>query len=506
MTILDDAIREGRSLKGVGYRFCTQGARTPLPSEATLRSSGMCCTEFADHMRRAGGKKQVGGTPAWGRFLDGNGEFLEEFDARRWYCVGSVAFQYWRGPSHEGHIQWISRPNQLALDCSFAFGVAERLVSDYTYQGGWDVVGTMPDFPGAEGLPWRSPWGSISVGGYPGHCATPEATARWMARVAAVIYGLPAILPVMTSCVELTGGWSSGGCVTDVPGYLRAVDHDSLGWFQQRPAAGWGTPQQITNAEYALSKFCDAAIAAAPHWPTRDDYTAQELGKWAQNVQRSAFPDRYAKLGFPMAQKLLEGSLWEGHKLVGGSPVVVKPPPKDKDDEPVEEPVDEEPVDEQPEDDRPDRQERRERRLERREKRQDRRERREERRDDEGRLNENPKVREVEEQVGENVAEDSVTTQPLTLGQISERAEKRRLENQERLEQQLAEEADRKRRRRKIHPKVAASSSTALIVAGLLAVIEGQFNLSAPPGTEVYLAGLITALSGAVAGYLKSSD
>ncbi|MCW3820921.1 hypothetical protein ONA91_41525, partial [Micromonospora sp. DR5-3] len=30
-----------------------------------------------------------------------------------------------------------------------------------------------------------------------------------------------------------------------------ANDHDSLGLFQQRPSSGWGTPEQITNPEYA---------------------------------------------------------------------------------------------------------------------------------------------------------------------------------------------------------------------------------------------------------------
>lgn len=316
MTTLDTAIAHGRAMRGVKYRFCTTAARSPLPSDPVLRSGGMCCTEFMDAMRRAGGKRQIGGTGNWGRFLDSNAEYLEPYHSLRWYTVGSIPFQYWRGSSHEGHIGIISRPNQLLLDCSFSYGVSEfRLPSDYTYQGGFEVVGTMPDLPGAEGLPWRSPWGSISVGGYPGHCATPRATAQWMARVAAVIYGLPATLPVMTSYVELTQGWSGPGCVTDVPGYGNAVDYDSLGWFQQRPAAGWGTPQQITNAEYALAKFLDAAIREAPHWPTRDDYTAQALGAWAQRVQRSAYPNAYAQKGFPAAQKLLGGTRWEGHKL-----------------------------------------------------------------------------------------------------------------------------------------------------------------------------------------------
>jgi hypothetical protein len=75
-----------------------------------------------------------------------------------------------------------------------------------------------------------------------------------------------------------------------------------LGWFQQRPGAGWGAPWQITNAEYALAKFLDAALANEPAPRPTDP---EGLGAWCQAVQRSAYPDAYAKKGYPMAAKLL---------------------------------------------------------------------------------------------------------------------------------------------------------------------------------------------------------
>lgn len=326
LTMLDDGIRSARRLTGIGvpYRICTVGVRTPLPSFDVLKR-GLCCTEFLDLVRRGGGKSQIGGTPRWGTFLESNFEYLEAFDSSRWYCVGSVPFQYWRGAEQEGHISIISRPNQKMMESAGIIGCVEsRTPAEYTWQGGFQVVGTMPDFPGAEGLPWQSPWGSLSVAGYPGNCASPRATAVWMARVAEVIYGLPGILPVMTSCVEMTGGWIGEGCVTDVPGYLRAVDHYSVGWFQQQyddnPAGvvfGWGSYQQLINAEYALSRFLDVALAKAPDWPVTGAeykksraYSANALGEWAQDVQRSAFPDRYAKIGYPMAKDLLAGTIW----------------------------------------------------------------------------------------------------------------------------------------------------------------------------------------------------
>lgn len=68
---------------------------------------------------------------------------------------------------------------------------------------------------------------------------------------------------------------------------LNCGDRDSLGVFQQRPSAGWGTPEQILDPVYATNAFLDQAI---PNDQANPGYTAGEL---AQSVQRSAFPDRY---------------------------------------------------------------------------------------------------------------------------------------------------------------------------------------------------------------------
>jgi len=65
-------------------------------------------------------------------------------------------------------------------------------------------------------------------------------------------------------------------------------DHDSLGLFQQRPSQGWGTPEQITNPEYAAGKFYQALLRV-PGWQT------MPVTEAAQRVQRSAFPNAYAK-------------------------------------------------------------------------------------------------------------------------------------------------------------------------------------------------------------------
>ncbi|WP_433756508.1 hypothetical protein [Nocardia sp. CA-135398] len=69
----------------------------------------------------------------------------------------------------------------------------------------------------------------------------------------------------------------------------EAVDHDSLGVFQQRPSAGWGTPEQLTDPRYATERFLDALLVHAP------DYQAMPLWQAAQAAQRSGFPTAYAR-------------------------------------------------------------------------------------------------------------------------------------------------------------------------------------------------------------------
>ncbi|RLK54737.1 C40 family peptidase [Actinokineospora cianjurensis] len=67
---------------------------------------------------------------------------------------------------------------------------------------------------------------------------------------------------------------------------LNFGDRDSLGIFQMRPSMGWGTPEQVTNPTYAINKFYDVLLNV-PNWDS------QRPGESAQDVERSAFPDRY---------------------------------------------------------------------------------------------------------------------------------------------------------------------------------------------------------------------
>jgi cell wall-associated NlpC family hydrolase len=65
-------------------------------------------------------------------------------------------------------------------------------------------------------------------------------------------------------------------------------DRDSLGLFQQRPSQGWGSPAQVTDPVYATTTFLQR-LEKVPGWDQLPITVA------AQTVQRSAFPDAYAR-------------------------------------------------------------------------------------------------------------------------------------------------------------------------------------------------------------------
>jgi hypothetical protein len=69
---------------------------------------------------------------------------------------------------------------------------------------------------------------------------------------------------------------------------IKHGDRDSLGLFQQRPSKGWGTPRQILDPVYASGKFYEH-LAEVP------GYSRLPLTVAAQRVQRSGFPQAYAK-------------------------------------------------------------------------------------------------------------------------------------------------------------------------------------------------------------------
>ncbi|MFB9239254.1 hypothetical protein ACFFWC_27605 [Plantactinospora siamensis] len=113
---------------------------------------------------------------------------------------------------------------------------------------------------------------------------TPAQTenARTIVRTARQL-GLPdraAVIAVATSLQESK---------LDNLGHLGyANDHDSLGLFQQRPSAGWGSPDQVTDPRYAATAFYNG-LRNVPDWQDLP------LTDAAQRVQVSAFPYAYAQ-------------------------------------------------------------------------------------------------------------------------------------------------------------------------------------------------------------------
>ncbi|MBE1877083.1 hypothetical protein [Myceligenerans pegani] len=65
-------------------------------------------------------------------------------------------------------------------------------------------------------------------------------------------------------------------------------DRDSLGLFQQRPSQGWGTEEEILDPVYSTNAFYDGLVQV-------DGYENMEITDAAQEVQRSAYPEAYAR-------------------------------------------------------------------------------------------------------------------------------------------------------------------------------------------------------------------
>ncbi|MFC0114161.1 C40 family peptidase [Kibdelosporangium aridum] len=90
-------------------------------------------------------------------------------------------------------------------------------------------------------------------------------------------------LPPLAWQIAIQAGMTESGLRN-----LNYGDRDSLGIFQMRPSMGWGTVEQVTTPTYAVHKFYDV-LEKVPNWKE------QRPGDSAQDVERSAFPDRYHK-------------------------------------------------------------------------------------------------------------------------------------------------------------------------------------------------------------------
>ena len=65
-------------------------------------------------------------------------------------------------------------------------------------------------------------------------------------------------------------------------------DRDSLGLFQQRPSQGWGTAGEVRDPVHASTKFYEGLLKVS-------GWQSMTVAQAAQEVQKSGFPDAYAK-------------------------------------------------------------------------------------------------------------------------------------------------------------------------------------------------------------------
>ncbi|MGW0709103.1 heavy metal transporter [Streptomyces sp. NPDC002643] len=109
---------------------------------------------------------------------------------------------------------------------------------------------------------------------------TPEQAAN-AATISAV--GTTRDLPERAVTIALATALQESG--------LRNITHgdrDSLGLFQQRPSQGWGTEEQIQDPVYAAGEFYEHLVKV-------EGYEQLPLTVAAQRVQRSGYPEAYAK-------------------------------------------------------------------------------------------------------------------------------------------------------------------------------------------------------------------
>lgn len=143
-----------------------------------------------------------------------------------------------------------------------------------------------------------------AVSGYNISCA--RSIVRQVLRL-----GMPAraaVIAVTTAIAEST-----------LHNYTLAVDHDSLGLFQQRPSMGWGRPEELLDPGFATEAFLNKMIRLYP----ANSWLAGDIGQICQRVQVSGFPGAYS----PEANdaRLIVGQLWTSSTAVSSGAKPTKP-------------------------------------------------------------------------------------------------------------------------------------------------------------------------------------
>nr|BFE51074.1 hypothetical protein GCM10017745_45010 [Saccharothrix mutabilis subsp. capreolus] len=95
---------------------------------------------------------------------------------------------------------------------------------------------------------------------------------------------------------------------TGIMNYSEAVDHDSLGLFQQRPSAGWCQPAQCIDPVFATNSFLNGMEREYPN----GSWNNASIGDVAADVQRPASQYRY-RYGVEAGDAVvIADALWSG--------------------------------------------------------------------------------------------------------------------------------------------------------------------------------------------------
>lgn len=112
-----------------------------------------------------------------------------------------------------------------------------------------------------------------------------------------------------------TGVYPESG---DYPNDGDASDHDSLGLFQMRPQAGWGTVAELMDTGYQARAFYGGPDGPdGPNYPSPrglldiPGWQQMDKGEAAQAVEVSAYPDRYQNYE-PVARTILDALTLRG--------------------------------------------------------------------------------------------------------------------------------------------------------------------------------------------------
>lgn len=224
------------------------------------------------------------------------GKLFHDLGDGKWTALDTVNFL--NGVTDTWHVLWeaFSGPAKGDLEHSAVTGYREsnekarEKALRFCCVQLWDAEGepapTTPPPPEEKDAPWDPKNAALMTGSSGRSFNSEQMDIARIVQQVAVNHGIPGRGVLIAFEVTLV---ESGGV------NLNFGDRDSLGVFQQRPSAGWGTRAQVRDPELAAEAF----FGVAKHTNNRGlidirNWQSRPMGEVAQAVQVSAFPDRYA--------------------------------------------------------------------------------------------------------------------------------------------------------------------------------------------------------------------